>query len=164
MVAFPIFAAGTSTVGSQERARAEELIAEATELLAKQTRPRVPRSEYPAPNRARELGIPFHRSAGNPASVPLAIHFDGDSAQATVTIHALQEGPPDSAHGGPLAWLMDCMTGALVQSPSRPSVTGTLELRYERRKFGRASCSERVSQSVELEGVGVFLPNKKQNK
>ncbi|HEY9563038.1 MAG TPA: PaaI family thioesterase [Nocardioides sp.] len=128
-----MLAAGTSTVGSQERARAEELIAEATELLAKQTRPRVPRSEYPAPNRARELGIPFHRSAGNPASVPLAIHFDGDSAQATVTINALQEGPPDSVHGGTLAWLMDCMTGALVQSTLRPSVTGTLELRYKRR-------------------------------
>src|SRR3546814_16731394 len=99
MVAFPIFAAGTSTVGSQERARAEELIAEATELLAKQTRPRVPRSEYPAPKRARELGIPFHRSAGNPASVPLANHFDGDSAQAPAPLNALQDGTPTSWHG-----------------------------------------------------------------
>ena len=128
-----MLAAGTSTVAAADRERAQELINEATALLGRETTTRVPRSAYPAPSRARELGVPFVRSAGNPGSIPLAIEFDGDSCSARVTVDALWEGPPDSVHGGTIAWLMDCMTGVLVQSTLKPSVTGTLSVRYVRR-------------------------------
>ncbi|MFG2960979.1 PaaI family thioesterase [Streptomyces sp. NPDC048291] len=66
----------------------------------------------------------------NPVYVPLEVSFSRGTAEATVVLDALREGPTDSVHGGVSALLMDNMLGIVVQSTGLLCVTGTLTLRY----------------------------------
>jgi acyl-coenzyme A thioesterase PaaI-like protein len=69
---------------------------------------------------------------GNPGTIALAVHLEGDRATATWTAGPVHEGPPDALHGGTSAWLLDSVLGSVVQAGGTPAVTGTLELRYRR--------------------------------
>lgn len=128
-----MLATGLTTVDSPELAKAHDLVVEATRLLARSTTRRVDRLSYLEPSLARAAGDGFTYAASNPATFPVAVTFDGDSLRGTVTIDELFEGPPDSVHGGTIAWLFDSILGLIVQASLKPSVTGTLTVRYLRR-------------------------------
>lgn len=97
---------------------------------------RITRSRYETPQRMVEQGMEVRINDLNPMHPGLDVRIDpthafaGRSAVAEVTLDALQEGPPDTAHGGTIAFLMDSMLGILVQSSGVPAVTGSLTTRY----------------------------------
>lgn len=97
---------------------------------------RVTRTRYETPQRWAQEGRVVRINDLNPLHPGLDVHiaasspFVGRSATAEVVLNALQEGPPETAHGGTIASLMDVMVGVLVQSTGVPAVTGQLNTRY----------------------------------
>ncbi|GAB2777290.1 hypothetical protein GCM10027020_33330 [Nocardioides salsibiostraticola] len=97
---------------------------------------RVTRTRYETPQRWAQEGRVVRINDLNPMHPGLDVHitasspFVGRSATAEVVLNALQEGPPETAHGGTIASLMDVMVGILVQSTGVPAVTGQLNTRY----------------------------------
>ncbi|HEY9562415.1 MAG TPA: PaaI family thioesterase [Nocardioides sp.] len=122
--------AGLTTVTRPEMTRARALVDEASRVLAQHSTQRVDRLSYEEPSLARATGHPFTYAASNPAAVPLEVTFEGDTLRGTVALGPLFEGPPDSVHGGTISWLFDSLFGLLVQATLKPSVTGTLTVRY----------------------------------
>lgn len=136
-------AGGTSSVGADELLRATQLVDRLADDLGERRNARVSRFRFDAPALRARVGEPMHINQLNPAHPDLLVHFEGDflaarasgdltglAARATVRVDALNEGPPDSVHGGVGAFLMDCMLGVLVQATGIAAVTGTLDLRY----------------------------------
>lgn len=128
-----MLAAATSSADDSDLVRAGELIAEATRLLEDRATLRVPRVDFRVAAEALATGSPYAMAGVNPASIPMDVSFDGVRARSEVTVNSLYEGPPDSVHGGTIGWLLDCITGILIQALQVPAVTGSLDLRYLRR-------------------------------
>lgn len=97
---------------------------------------RITRTRYETPQRWAQEGRVVRINDLNPlhpgldVRIDAALPFVGRSATADVVLNALQEGPPETAHGGTIASLMDVMVGILVQSTGVPAVTGQLNTRY----------------------------------
>lgn len=100
--------------------------------LAEVRRPRVLRTEFAGPQRAREAGVPWPLFAHHPLAIPLDIHFEDDAAWAVFRPNALHEGPTDSLHGGFSAHLMDSLLGTMMQARGARALTASLELRFLR--------------------------------
>jgi acyl-coenzyme A thioesterase PaaI-like protein len=67
----------------------------------------------------------------NAAAPPMRIEADGAGVhRADVTLGAAHEGPPGKVHGGVLALLLDHLMGVAASSGRRPTLTGTLTIRY----------------------------------
>lgn len=129
-----MLAVATTDTDTEEIAAVTESMDALSECLTAQSRPRMLRTAYEGPIRAREAGPehPWPLFPYNPQALPLSISFDGGTASATVTPNALYEGPPGSVHGGYLSHLLDCMLGTLVQAQDKRAMTAKLELRYLR--------------------------------
>jgi acyl-coenzyme A thioesterase PaaI-like protein len=69
----------------------------------------------------------------NAAAPQMDVHVAPDGrTTAELTLRAAQEGPPGKMHGGVGALLLDHFMGVTASSMRRPSMTGTLTLRYVR--------------------------------
>ncbi|WP_255799547.1 PaaI family thioesterase [Mycobacteroides abscessus] len=91
----------------------------------------------------------------NPLAPPLAVHHEADgSVWSEFILGAQYEGPPGHVHGGICALVLDHVLGATAHQPGRPSVTGTLQLRYERgTPLGPLRAEAHVDR---IEGVKTF--------
>jgi acyl-coenzyme A thioesterase PaaI-like protein len=70
----------------------------------------------------------------NPVAVPLEIQrSDEGRAWASFRLGALHEGPPGLVHGGVAALVLDQLLGEAAAAGGSPGMTGTLDLRYERK-------------------------------
>ena len=70
----------------------------------------------------------------NPVAPPLVLHHEPDGlVWSEFTLGAAYEGPPEHAHGGVSALILDHVLGATAHKLGRPAYTGTLTLRYRRR-------------------------------
>ncbi len=125
-----MLAVATTDLPVDDVVAATKEIAGVADRLGAEARTRVLRTPFEVPARLREAGEPWRTYGVNPFGIPLEIHFDGDTARATLIGDALLEGPPDHLHGGFSAHLMDCLLGSLVQGTGEESVTGSLDLRY----------------------------------
>ncbi|MCV7410216.1 thioesterase [Mycobacterium florentinum] len=92
----------------------------------------------------------------NPVAPPLVIHHEPDGlVWSEFTLGAAYEGPPDHAHGGVSALILDHVLGATAHKLDRPVYTGTLTLRYRRRTaLGRPLRAE--AHIERTEGVKTF--------
>jgi len=93
----------------------------------------------------------------NPIAPPLVVSEDPDGlVWSEFVLGAAYEGPPEHAHGGVCALILDHVLGAAAHRPGRPVYTGTLTLRYRRRTaLGRPL---RAQAHVErVEGVKAFV-------
>lgn len=69
----------------------------------------------------------------NAAAPPMTVRTDPSGlTQADVTLGAAHEGPPGQLHGGIAALLLDHLMGVTASRSERPTMTGTLTLRYRR--------------------------------
>jgi acyl-coenzyme A thioesterase PaaI-like protein len=69
----------------------------------------------------------------NAAAPQMDVHIGDDRrTSADLVLGAAQEGPPGKMHGGVAALLLDHFMGVTASSMQRPSMTGTLTLRYVR--------------------------------
>jgi acyl-coenzyme A thioesterase PaaI-like protein len=69
----------------------------------------------------------------NAAAPQMEIQTDESGlVYAEVNLTAASEGPPGKVHGGVLALLLDHLMGVTASHLERPSVTGTLTIRYRR--------------------------------
>ncbi|WP_200951237.1 PaaI family thioesterase [Nocardioides sp. Root140] len=125
-----MLAVATTDLPVDDLVEATKSISGLADLLGTETRTRVLRTSFELPAELRGAGEPWRTYGVNPFGIPLEIHFDGDTARATLVGDALLEGPPDHLHGGFSAHLMDCLLGSLVQGTGERAVTGTLDLRY----------------------------------
>lgn len=84
------------------------------------------------------------------------IHHEPDGlVWSEFTLGAAYEGPPDHAHGGVSALILDHVLGATAHKLDRPVYTGTLTLRYRRRTaLGRPLRAE--AHIERTEGVKTF--------
>lgn len=93
----------------------------------------------------------------NPIAPPLVVNQESDGlVWSEFVLGAAYEGPPEHAHGGVCALILDHVLGAAAHRPGRPVYTGTLTLRYRRRTaLGRPL---RAQAHVErVEGVKAFV-------
>ena len=93
----------------------------------------------------------------NPIAPPLVVNQEADGlVWSEFVLGAAYEGPPEHAHGGVCALILDHVLGAAAHRPGRPVYTGTLTLRYRRRTaLGRPL---RAQAHVErVEGVKAFV-------
>jgi acyl-coenzyme A thioesterase PaaI-like protein len=144
-------AAGTTMLEAAHLDEVTAAVAELARVLGKEGSERVVRGSFLGPRERALQGLPIRLHQLNPAlpAVDVTVgHDDGPAAVAAalaegdpagqagltataeLTVDSLHEGPPDSVHGGTIAFLMDCLLGVLVQVTGLPSVTGTLSLRY----------------------------------
>jgi acyl-coenzyme A thioesterase PaaI-like protein len=91
----------------------------------------------------------------NPVAPPLAINHEADGLVWTdFTLGAAYEGPPGHVHGGVCAMVLDHVLGATAHKPGKPSVTGTLSVRYLRgTPLGPLRAEAHVDR---VEGVKIF--------
>lgn len=142
-------AAGTTLLEAADLDEVTTAVAELARVLRKESAERVVRAGFLEPRARAVAGRSIELNQLNPGLLDLDVTFghealgadgvadavrDGDptglTAEATVTVNGLHEGPTDSVHGGVISFLMDCLLGVLVQATGIPSVTGTLDLRY----------------------------------
>lgn len=69
---------------------------------------------------------------GHPLAPPIRIVRDGDRAVGSATFGHVYEGPPGCLHGGIVAAMFDMVLGAAASFGQRPTLTGTLSVRYRR--------------------------------
>ena len=69
---------------------------------------------------------------GHPLAPPIRIERHGDRAVGTATFGHVYEGPPGCLHGGIVAAMFDMVLGAAASFAQRPTLTGTLTVRYRR--------------------------------
>lgn len=69
---------------------------------------------------------------GHPLAPPIRIVRDGDRAVGHATFGHVYEGPPGCLHGGIVAAMFDMVLGAAASFGQRPTLTGTLSVRYRR--------------------------------
>jgi len=69
---------------------------------------------------------------GHPLAPPIRIERHGDRAVGTATFGHVYEGPPGCLHGGIVAAMFDMVLGAAASFAQRPTLTGTLSVRYRR--------------------------------
>ncbi|MFA5883003.1 MAG: PaaI family thioesterase [Acidimicrobiia bacterium] len=69
---------------------------------------------------------------GHPLAPPLRIVREGDRAVGTATFGHVYEGPPGCLHGGIVAAMFDMVLGAAASFAQRPTLTGTLTVKYRR--------------------------------
>jgi acyl-coenzyme A thioesterase PaaI-like protein len=69
----------------------------------------------------------------NAIAPPMQVVRDADGlVHADVVLGAAYEGPPGKVHGGVAALLLDHLMGATAADNRRPSMTGTLTIRFRR--------------------------------
>ncbi|GAA3810672.1 PaaI family thioesterase [Sphaerisporangium flaviroseum] len=114
----------------------DEVTAVTAEIVALADRLNATRRATPLPHefgpdgRFRHLGNAVTGEA-NPHALPLVIERTADGvSRAEVTFRPAHEGPPGSVHGGVSAMILDHLLGDAVATSGRPSVTGTLSIRY----------------------------------
>lgn len=98
----------------------------------------------PSDGRGRWHHFSVFRGDWNPLAPPMRIRivkpFDGEPGrvEGLVTIPSACEGPPETAHGGVIAGLLDELLGVAVSTLGEgdaagvPGVTGRLEIRYRK--------------------------------
>ena len=69
---------------------------------------------------------------GHPLAPPMRIVREGDRAVGTATFGHVYEGPPGCLHGGIVAAMFDMVLGAAASFAQRPTLTGTLTVKYRR--------------------------------
>ncbi|MFI7589729.1 PaaI family thioesterase [Spongisporangium articulatum] len=94
--------------------------------------------------------------ARNAVAPPMPVRRDPDGVtRADVELGAAYEGPPGKVHGGVTALLLDHLMGVTASDGSRPTMTGTLTIRYERATpLGTVHLEGRIRGE---EGVKVFV-------
>lgn len=92
----------------------------------------------------------------NAVAPPLRVRTDPDGVtRGEADLGVAYEGPPNHVHGGVLALLVDHVLGVTASSGRRPTMTGTLTLRYRRpTKLGPVRLEGRI---VRQEGVKMFV-------
>ena len=106
---------------------------EQVRALLNPIRARLPRKRFEAPQEARKIeGGPWVAGDFNPVVPQLPLEFSENEVTCTWTAGPLDEGPPGFLHGGLSAYILDVLSGVLVQSLGLRAVTGTLNLRYHR--------------------------------
>ena len=114
-------------------------VAAGLEAIAEVLEPHTPTTRYP------ETGLhggvqaasqvweshPFI-GPGHPLAPPIRIERHGDRAVGTATFGHVYEGPPGCLHGGIVAAMFDMVLGAAASFAQRPTLTGTLSVRYRR--------------------------------
>lgn len=109
-----------------------DLLLKAQELLTA-TRTSLPRKHFGAPAEVREGGNRLWVAGEfNPVLPQLELEFHDNTVTSTWTAGPLDEGPPGFLHGGLSAYILDVLSGVLIQSLGIRAVTGTLDLRYLR--------------------------------
>ena len=111
----------------------------------------------------------------NAAAPPMTLCRDESGLMyADVELGAAHEGPPGKAHGGIAALLLDHLMGVTASRHERPTMTGTLTLRYRRattlgpvRVEGRIDRDEGIktivlaslsdAEGVTVEAEGIFI-------
>ncbi len=154
-------AAGTTGADAATIADAVEVVNDLTDRLAVGGHQRVTRATFDEPALWARKGESVPMNHLNPAHPRFDMHFEGDFARAAETgdivglvatadlvVGALYEGPPHAVHGGTAAFLLDCITGVLVQSSGVAAVTGELTTRYVR----RTPLDEPISMRAEVTG------------
>ncbi len=120
-------------------AEARALVAEARTLVEGDLRagPHVP---APPLNGVRTLELQYSPAMGhaNPIAPPMHLEFidgadGGREVVGTVTLSRMSEGPPDAAHGGATATLLDQALGIANIAAGHPGVTIRLDTRYRSR-------------------------------
>lgn len=84
---------------------------------------------------ARESYLPNDRSPvtslRNPIAPPMELSYSDGRAEGTVTLSAPYEGPPQRAHGGVVAMLLDHVMGAAANTDAPPpALTRMLSIDY----------------------------------
>ncbi|MET7896521.1 PaaI family thioesterase [Streptomyces mirabilis] len=172
-----MLAVGTTDVGPDRIRRAEQLIVEATELLAEERLPHAHRP--PADARRPETPGASERCVQlaplNPLGIPLVVSVTGQRGTATLVPTALHEGPPGLFHGGFSAAVIDHLLGILIFAQGMPAFTATLDLTYHagtvldepidivgevtriegRKAWAEATISQRGRRTVEA--LGLFV-------
>ncbi|MFM8303292.1 MAG: PaaI family thioesterase, partial [Actinomycetota bacterium] len=129
--------AGLTASGADPAALDE--VAAGLEAIAEVLAPHAPATRYP------ETGLhggvqaasqvweshPFI-GPGHPLAPPIRIVRDGDRAVGHATFGHVYEGPPGCLHGGIVAAMFDMVLGAAASFGQRPTLTGTLTVRYRR--------------------------------
>lgn len=68
--------------------------------------------------------------SGNPFSVPMIMHRDGDAVVSTVTLDAAFEGAPGRSHGGFVSAIFDDLFGSLPMLQHKIAFTASLTVNY----------------------------------
>lgn len=90
------------------------------------------RRAFDTPSQFRAEGNLFHAGEFNPVVPQLDLQFEENAVRCEWMAGPLDEGPPGFLHGGLSAYILDVLSGVLVQSLGVRAVTGTLDLRYHR--------------------------------
>lgn len=114
----------------------------------------------------------------NAVAPPMEVRVEDGVARAEVVLGAAYEGPPGMVHGGISALLLDHLMGVTASTTNperrRPTMTGTLTLRYRRptplgrvrlegwiereedvKTFVRATIGDEEGTTIEAEGVWI---------
>jgi acyl-coenzyme A thioesterase PaaI-like protein len=121
-----------TTVGRDEVLRAKAAIDAVTARLRAEQLPGPAGVIFNAEGRSWQWG---NAAVGirNAAAPQMTIVQDPDGlVHSDVVLGAASEGPPGMVHGGVAALLLDHLMGATASRLERPSMTGTLTLRYRR--------------------------------
>jgi acyl-coenzyme A thioesterase PaaI-like protein len=68
--------------------------------------------------------------SGNPFSVPMVVHRQGDAVVSTVTLDAAFEGAPGRSHGGFVSAIFDDLFGSLPMLQNKIAFTASLTVNY----------------------------------
>lgn len=96
-------------------------------------RERIAKQPFDAPGLLSEAGKVWLAGQFNTRVPQLPLTFSGKTASGFWTSSELDEGPPDSVHGGISAFLLDVVSGGLMQQLGLRAVTGNLNIRYSKR-------------------------------
>ncbi len=67
---------------------------------------------------------------GNPFSIPMTMHRDGDEVVSTVTLGAAFQGAPGRSHGGLVSAIFDDLFGSLPMLEHKIAFTASLTVNY----------------------------------
>lgn len=148
--------AALADIDPQVTAEVVDLLEQARARLAP-VREELPRSRFEAPAEAREREDGKWLAGGfNPLLPQVELQFSGESVRCAWTAGPLDEGPPGLLHGGLSAYLMDVLSGVLIQSLGIRAVTAYLNMSY--RRFVPLRESLDLSAHVErVDGRKIFV-------
>lgn len=121
-----------TTVESEEIRRVQAEIDAATAALRARQLPGPAGLHYNAEGRSWAWGNAVI-GVRNALAVPMEVQRDESGlVYSDVVLGASYEGPPGKVHGGVLALLLDHLMGDTASGRERPTMTGTLTVRYRR--------------------------------
>ena len=121
-----------TTVDRDEIRRAQDEIDAVTARLRARQIPGASGVNYNSEGRSWQWG---NAAIGvrNAIAPPMRVqHDDSGLVHCDLVLGAAYEGPPGQVHGGVAALLLDHLMGATASNLERPTMTGTLTLRYRR--------------------------------